>query len=107
MDWLSFREPVNAWTHGIWLLLALPGTLLLWRQARGDFVKQLGFLIFGLCAALCYAGSTLFHGVRLPEEQVEFFAKLDYIGIYLLIAGTITPVALVVLRGRWRWGTLG
>ena len=34
------------------------------------------------------------------------FARLDYIGIYLLIAGTVTPVALVVLRGKSRAGTL-
>jgi hemolysin III len=45
--------------------------------------------------------------VLLPEYQVEgVFATLDYIGIYLLIAGTFTPVAAIVLTGLWRWATL-
>lgn len=108
MSWLDFREPFNAWSHGAGLLLSLPATLLLWRLSRGDRVKQFSLLIFGLSLSLCYAGSTVYHGVRLPEEEVErLFATLDYIGIYLLIAGTTTPLAVVVLRGKWQWGTLG
>jgi hemolysin III len=88
------------------MLLSLPATLLLWRLSRGDRLKQLGLLVFGLSLTICYAGSTLYHGVRLPEPQLEWFATLDFIGVYLLIAGTVTPLALVVLRGRWRWGIL-
>lgn len=107
MNWLDFREPFNAWTHGAWLLLSLPATLLLWRLSRGHRVKQFSLTVFGLSLSLCYAGSTLYHGVRLPPEELEPFATLDYIGIYLLIAGTTTPLALVVLRGPWQWGTLG
>src|SRR5262249_12034733 len=42
MSCLSFREPVNPWTHGIWLLLSLPVTLLLWRLCRGNRLKQVG-----------------------------------------------------------------
>jgi hemolysin III len=106
VSWLEFREPVSSWTHFVWLLLALPATALLWRRARGDGLKQFGFLVFGLGLVACYAGSTLYHGVRLPEGRLHAFATLDFVGVYLLIAGTITPLALVVLRGRWRWGLL-
>jgi len=104
--WLNFREPVSAWTHGLWLLLSPLALVILWRAGRGDRVKRAGFLVFGLSLALCYAGSTAFHGVRLSPDAIEFFATLDSIGIYLLIAGTVTPVALVVLRDRWQWGIL-
>jgi hemolysin III len=106
VSWLQFREPVSSWTHCAWLLLALPATLLLWRAGRGDRLKQVGFLVFGLGLTACYAGSTLYHAVRLPERQIAWFVTLDFIGVYLLIAGTITPLAVVVLRGRWRWGLL-
>jgi len=106
MSYLSFREPVNAWTHGIWLLLSLPVTLLLWRLCRGNRLKQVGLLVFGISLACCYGGSVLYHGVRLPPEQLHWFARVDYIGVYLLIAGTFTPVVLVVLHGRWRTGIL-
>src|SRR5437868_5254482 len=67
--WLDFREPVSAWTHGAWLLLSVPATLLLWRAARGDRAKRGGFLVFGLGLAACYAGSTVFHAVRVPPER--------------------------------------
>lgn len=107
MNCLGFREPVNAWSHFIWLILSVPVTLLLWRLCRGNRLKQLGLLTFGISLALCYAGSTLYHGVRVAPEQLDWFARLDFIGVYLLIAGTFTPVALVVLRGRWRAGILG
>ena len=106
MSCLSFREPVNAWTHGIWLLLSLPVTLLLWRLCRGNRLKQVGLLVFGISLAFCYAGSVLYHGVRLPPDKLHWFSRVDFIGVYLLIAGTVTPVVLVVLRGRWRAGIL-
>jgi channel protein (hemolysin III family) len=68
VSWLHFREPVSSWTHFAGVLLALPATLLLWRAGRGDRLKQLSFLVFGLGLSTCYAGSTLYHGVRLPDR---------------------------------------
>jgi hemolysin III len=61
-------------------------------------------LAFGLGLALCYGGSCLFHAVPLSLE--ETFNLVDHLGIYTLIAGTVTPIALVVLRGWWRLGLL-
>ena len=107
MDWLHFREPVSAWTHGIWFLLAFPATLLLWKAGRGDRIKQLSLLVFGLSLITCFGGSLLYHALRLPPKIIEsWFAKADSIGIYLLIAGSTTPVAVVVLQGAWRTITL-
>jgi hemolysin III len=106
MDLLIFREPVSAWSHCSWLLLSVPGTVLLCLRSRGDLGKQLSLLIFGLSLAICYAGSTLFHGVRLPVEQIAVFNLIDYIGIYILIAGSYTPLAWNLLQGRWRSWTL-
>lgn len=104
MDWNSFREPVSAWTHFVWMVLALPATVWLWHLARGNRLKQVGVAVFGLSMVACYGGSWLYHSV--PSDLIPPFATLDHIGIYLLIAGTTTPIALVVLRGRWRVGLL-
>src|SRR5580765_1061161 len=103
MDWLLFREPFNSWSHGVWTVLAVPATAVLWRLSRGDRPKQWSFLLFGISMILCFGSSALYHGVRLPPEAVDWFEKLDFIGVYLLIAGTVIPVCVVVLRGRWRW----
>ena len=89
------------------MLLSLPGTWTLWRLSRGDRAKQLSLLVFGLSLTACYAGSFLFHAVRRPATAIEFYATLDHLGIFLLIAGTSTPVGVVVLRGAWRAGLLG
>jgi hemolysin III len=102
MECLCCREPFNAWSHGLWLLACLPAGLLLLRRSRGDLVKQLGFLVYSWTLIICFAGSYLYHSVWAPE-YVDFFTTFDYIGIYALIGGTPTPVALVVLRGPWRW----
>jgi hemolysin III len=106
MSWLEFREPFCSWSHAAWMLLSLAGTFWLWYLSRGDWVKQLGLLVFGFSLTVCAAGSTLYHAVCLPETEIAWFAKIDFIGIYLLIAGTMTPLALVLLRGRSRWTSL-
>lgn len=106
MDMLPLREPVAAWTHGVALALALPGTMVLWRRGRDDPGKRFSLLIYGLTLIFCYAASTLFHGVRLPSDRLVAFARLDSAGIFALIAGSYTPLAWNILPGRWRWGTL-
>ena len=59
MDFFHLREPVSAWSHCVGLLLALPGTLLLWRRSgRGHPAKRLSLLVFGLSLDSCYAAST-------------------------------------------------
>jgi hemolysin III len=103
MDVLSFREPVSAWTHLSWLLLSVPASILLCRRCRGDWVKQVCFAIYGISLVAGYAGSAFYHSVRLPHDVVEGTCQnVDYIGIYLMIAGNITPLAILVLNGAWR-----
>jgi hemolysin III len=97
---------VSAWTHVAGFVLALPGTLILWRRGGGDVGKQLSLLVYGFCLAACYGASTLYHGVRVPAASLALFVRLDSVGIFLLIAGTYTPMAWNLLRGRWRAWTL-
>ncbi len=106
MNLLDLREPVSSWTHCAGLLLALPGTVLLWRRSTGDPTKRLSLLVYGLTLAFCYSASTLFHGVRLPASGIAAFARLDSVGIFALIAGSYTPLAWCLMRGRWRRWTL-
>src|SRR6516165_9206880 len=60
MDWFYCREPVSAWTHGAWALLAVPASWLLWRRTRGDRGKRVGILVFGFSLIFCFAASWLF-----------------------------------------------
>lgn len=107
MDLLDPREPISAWSHATGAVLALLGTALLWRRSEGCRPsKRLTLLVFGLSLAFCYAASTLYHGARMTEDGLGMLDRLDRIGIFLLIAGSYTPLAWVLLVGRWRLGTL-
>jgi hemolysin III len=124
MHLFDLREPVNAWSHVAGMMLALPVTWMLWKRcaALGDRDqleledwcgstryqrnKALGLLIFGISLTLCYGVSAAFHAVRFRGELLSRLQRLDHVGIYLLIAGTYTPVAVALLRGTWSWGTL-
>jgi len=107
MNVLDPREPVNTWTHGAGMLLALPATWLLWRRSRGaPALVRLSLLVYGLSLAFCYTASTLYHGLRLTAERLAVYDRLDRIGIFALIAGSYTPLAWCLMRGRWRRWTL-
>jgi hemolysin III len=106
VDFLSPREPVSAWSHGLWLLLVIPGSWLLLKRSGRDRVKRLSLLIYGLSLIFCSAASTLYHGVEPTRHRVATFALLDYLGIYFLIAGSYTAIVANLLDGRWRRGIL-
>src|SRR4051812_31214039 len=85
LAWI-FREPASAWTHFVGLMLALPGTVILWRRSGGDPGKRISLLVYGLCLVACYAASNLYHGVRLPADRLAVFIRLDSVGIFDTVA---------------------
>ena len=106
MNLFDLREPVSAWSHGAWLLMALPGSVLLWWRAGGDRARQVVLLGYTFCLVLCATASTLYHSVQKTGVDLSAYLLLDHIGIYLLIAGSYTPIAWTLMRGAWRFGTL-
>jgi len=96
-------ERLNGYSHLLGLLLALAATALLLAKTlpTGDAAQIAGALVFSLSAVVLYAASTLFHSTRGPRKR--FWERVDHCAIYLLIAGTYTPFALVTLHGLWGW----
>src|SRR5262249_56371107 len=76
------------------------------RTARHYRLKALSLLVFGISLTFCYAASTLFHAAPWHGESLSVLQRLDHMGIYLLIAGTYTPITWALLRGAWLSGTL-
>lgn len=97
-----FRNPVSAGTHLLWCLLGAYITALLWRLSRGDWLRRWSTGTFGLSMVLLYGASGLYHAVPGREPLLPYLQKLDHSAIYVLIAGTYTPVFAVLLRGRLR-----
>lgn len=101
-------ERFNSISHLVGAALALAGAAVLVVMAArlGDPWKIVSFSIYGAMLVLLYVFSTLYHGVRHgPAKRV--LQKFDHCAIYLLIAGTYTPFALVSLRGAWGWSLFG
>ena len=102
--WMNARDPMSAWTHFAWMFLAIPGTLLLLWLSRKHPVRQASMVVFGLSLIFSMFGSFLYHAVPLADSPP--FEALDHVGIYVLIAGTVTAIAVIGLRGWWRVGLL-
>lgn len=100
-------EKFNSISHLVGAGLAVVGTaLLLVLAARvGDPWKIVSFSVYGAMLVTLYAVSTLYHSLRGRSKSL--WRKLDHCAIYLLIAGSYTPFALVSLRGAWGWSLLG
>jgi hemolysin III len=103
---MRIREPVNALSHLLGLVLAAVGTVVLLQMARGPG-EQVAFGVYGASLMLLYSASTLYHSLPLPVHRLRPLRTLDHIAIYFLIAGTYTPVAVVTLHGPWGWTLLG
>lgn len=98
------EEIVNSITHsiGIGLSIAALVILVVFASRRGDVWKIISFSIYGATLILLYLFSTLYHGVFAPKIK-NIFRYFDHSAIYLLIAGTYTPITLTLMRGTWGW----
>lgn len=104
---MYYGERLNSYTHLAGTLLAAVGApvLVVLAARSGDVWKIVGCSIYGAALLLLYCASTFYHGVRGRAKAI--LRKLDHCSIYLLIAGTYTPFALVTLRGPWGWTLFG
>lgn len=105
----SIREEIaNTLTHGLGVVLAVVGLVLLIFFAAGsrDVWRIVSCSVYGVTLVMLYSASTLYHSFRNPKIK-RWFRVLDHACIYLLIAGTYTPFTLVTLRGPWGWSLFG
>ena len=100
-------ERFNSISHLVGAALSVAGTAVLVTLAArlGDPWKIVSFSVYGATLVTLYIFSTLYHSVRGRAKDV--LRKFDHCAIYLLIAGSYTPFALVTLRGAWGWSLLG
>ena len=100
-------ERFNSISHLVGTVLALVGASVLITQSalQADPWKIVAFSVYGAMLFALYLASTLYHALRGRAKAV--FKKIDHCSIYLLIAGSYTPFALVSLRGPWGWSLLG
>ncbi len=98
------EELANSITHALGLALSIVGTALLVHRAThyGDTLQIVGVSVYGATLVALYTASTLSHAFVRPRLR-HFFRTVDQACIFLLIAGTFTPIALTYFRGGWWW----
>lgn len=105
--WTLGEEVAHSVTHGIGLLAAVVGlvVLVVLTAATHDPWRITACAIYASTLVLLYGASTLYHALSATRARAVF-RVLDHSAIFLLIAGTYTPFALVSLRGPWGWTLL-
>lgn len=103
------NEPISSVTHLIATLLSIAGLSLLVTLAalRGTAMHVVSFSIFGASLVFLYLFSTLYHFLSKNHPAKNLFQILDHAAIYILIAGTYTPLVLIVLPTAWGWSVFG
>lgn len=104
--WRRLLEPISTLTHFAGAIAAVIGTLLLVWLTRQDVVKMITLVVYGVSMVALYTASTLFHGIKLPEGRRMWLNRLDHGAIFLLIAGTYTPIVANFFPEGYRWGAL-
>lgn len=102
------EELANALSHGFGAIFGLTALVLMviFASLKGTSWHVVSLSIYGSTLFILFLSSTLNHSLK-PGKTKDFFHNFDQIAIYLLIAGTYTPLALVGLRGDWGWTLFG
>lgn len=98
------EEIANSITHGIGIILAMValGILIACASIYGNPKHIISVSVYGVTLILLYTTSTLYHSLQHPRTKY-IFQRLDHSAIFLLIAGTYTPITLISLSGPWGW----
>ncbi len=101
------EEVANAITHGVGALLAIAGLAVLcaFAAVHGELKHLLACIVFGSAMIVCFTTSTLYHAIPL-ERARRVLRALDHAAIFLLIAGTFTPILLIKVGGWAGWTML-
>lgn len=104
----NFRDPVSSISHFIGAALSIMGLYLMLKKGLliGNSHYIISALIFGLSLILLYTASGVYHMYNHAPEVIAILRRVDHMMIYVLIAGTYTPLCLLALSGWWGKGLL-
>ena len=102
------EELANSISHAVALTAMLVGTpfLIINAAEQGSAAEVVGVSIFSATAILLYLSSTLYHALAARKAK-RVFKIIEHSAIFLLIAGTYTPLTLGILKGAWGWTIFG
>ncbi|MGC1374822.1 MAG: hemolysin III family protein [Anaerolineales bacterium] len=102
----KLREPVNGLMHLGGAVAAVFGQIALLAVASSGIEKVVSAIVYGVSLVALFSASAAYHLIRARPKTVEILRKIDHSAIYLLIAGTYTPICMNAFSGFYRWGLL-
>lgn len=96
----KIKDPGSAITHFIGLVAAILGAAPLLIKARGDSLHVAAMAVFIISMILLYGASTTYHTLDISPSVNKMLKKIDHMMIFILIAGTYTPICLLVLGDK-------
>jgi channel protein (hemolysin III family) len=102
----GFADPVSCMTHLLAALVALVAGILLVLRFHGPALYRVGLVIFVFSAVFMFSMSGVYHLLGPGGSPRYVLRHLDHAAIWVMIAGTFTPVHLMLFRGWARWGVL-
>jgi len=94
----KFREPVSGLTHLFGAILSILGLNILIQHSVITYKSSL--IVFGISLILLYTASSVYHLVYASDKAIMVLRRIDHSMIYILIAGTYTPICLIALKGH-------
>ncbi len=102
----KIKDPVSGFSHLFGALISIVGLVFLILKAKSS-IDIVSVAIFGTSLILLYTASAIYHLLNVSEKTTLVLRKLDHIMIYVLIAGTYTPICLGPMIGGWGWSIFG
>jgi len=102
----GFSEPFSSMSHLFAaVIMFVMGIVLIWK-GKGSQNRIITYSIFTFCGVFLLSMSGVFHLLEPNSTGRHVLQRLDHAGIFLLIAGTFTPIHGILFKGWWRWGML-
>jgi channel protein (hemolysin III family) len=100
---LGFADPVSSWSHLLAAFASVIGGFVLCYRGRGNPARVASLIVFSLALVFLFSMSGVFHLLPRDGQARGVLQRLDHAGIWVLIAGTFTPMHTILFRGSWRW----
>ena len=101
------HHPVRGFLHGTAAIVSFAGLIVLAVRTSSDLPRMFTMIVFAGSMVALFTTSSLYHSVPWRERWKKRMQRFDHSMIFLLVAGTYTPIAFNVLSSSWKWITLG
>lgn len=100
---IGFSDPVSSWSHLLSAGAALLGGYFLFKRGKGNGYRLTALGIYTFSLVFLFSMSGVYHLLDRGGVARDVLQRLDHAGIWVLIAGTFTPIHTILFRGAWRW----